>query len=97
LTASSTVAIQSASFAVTVLEREGTMAKERRRLSKQQKEVKLMEWERRRRRVLAKPVKVPRSQIARLDAETIAIDRRYFDDAIKLIRENGFVFWQMGP
>jgi len=70
--------------------------KQKPRLSKKRREAKELEWKRMARR--QKPgIKVPRDQIARLDAETLAIDHTRIEEAMKLLRESGIKFWEMGP
>jgi hypothetical protein len=70
------------------------------RLTKQQREAKLKEWQRheRKKRILERgPMKVPRDQIVRLDSETVAINRAQEEEAIQLLTESGFKFWPLGP
>ena len=70
------------------------------KLSKQKRGAKLKEREQmaRKKRILERsPIKIPRDQIARLDAETIAIDGAHVTEAIKLLTKSGFKFWPFGP
>ena len=66
-----------------------------RRYRKNKIEAGLKAWARQARRL--KPgIKVPRSEIAPLDGETIVIDSKKFDEAKTVLHREGIRFWPMG-
>lgn len=69
----------------------------RRRLTRQQREAKLKEWERRARQLQLGPIKVPWQEIPDLDAETIALEPSAFAQAVKTLTNQGAKFWHLGP